>query len=155
MQALLSLILSWLVINTGLPATENMPHVERASTSKMADVRHQRLQSSRPDQAEFEAAGATPPDFFEDVHAIYDAPGGTIYLSESWRADSPVDVSILVHELVHHLQHAGGLDYACPAAREKLAYQAQERWLNLFETSLVEEFELDAMTLLLRTKCMH
>jgi hypothetical protein len=155
MQALLSLILSWLVINTGLPAADTIPQVAFVSSAKMAEVRYQRLQPSRPDQADFEAARAKPPDSFEDVYAIYDAPGGTIYLSEGWRADSPVDVSVLVHELVHHLQHAAGLDYACPAAREKLAYQAQERWLNLFETSLVEEFELDAMTLLLRTKCMH
>ena len=152
MQALLSLILSWLVINTGLPPSQNNPQVAFVSSAKMAEVRHQRLQSSLPDQADFEAP---PPDSFRNVHAIYDAPGGTIYLSEGWRADSPVDVSILVHELVHHLQRAAGLDYACPAASEELAYEAQERWLNLFGTSLIEAFELDAMTLLLRTKCMH
>jgi len=155
MQELLSLILSWLVINTGLPAAGQPPAVEIVSTSKMAEIRYQRLQSSRPEQADFVAGDATPPDSFRDVHAIYDAPGGTVYLSEGWRADSPVDVSILVHELVHHLQRDAGLDYACPAAREKPAYEAQERWLSLFETSLVEAFELDAMTLLLRTRCMR
>src|SRR3546814_1690498 len=71
---------------------------------------------------------------------MYDEPSRTIYLPEGWAADSPIDVSMLVHELVHHLQHAGGLEYDCPEAQDRHAYQAQERWLNLFDTSLSDEF---------------
>jgi hypothetical protein len=60
-----------------------------------------------------------------------------------------------VHELVHHLQNVAGIPSACAEAREKPAYQAQERWLQLFGTSLAEEFQIDAMTILVRTNCMH
>src|SRR3546814_8658173 len=146
MQALLSFILSWLVINSGLPASEDRPRVEFVSLSKMADVRYHRLLSASPNHAVIDTGRSTPPASFQDVHAMYDEASRTIYLPEGWAADSPIDVSLLVHELVHHLQHAGGLEYDCPEARERPAYQAQERCLNLFGTSLSDEFGLDAMT---------
>jgi hypothetical protein len=155
MQALMSMLLGWLVLDADLPPTESAPPVELVSTLQMAEIRQQRLLSSRPSQAGFQAAPSQPPDSFQDLYAMYDEASGTIYLSQGWKADAPVDVSILVHELVHYLQHAGGIGYGCPEAREEPAYRAQERWLNLFDSSLAEAFEIDAMTLLLRTKCMH
>lgn len=60
-----------------------------------------------------------------------------------------------MHELVHHLQNISGLTFACAEAREKPAYQAQARRLELFDTSLEQEFELDPMTLLVRGNCMY
>jgi hypothetical protein len=36
-----------------------------------------------------------------------------------------------------------------------LAASSQERWLGLFGRSLASEFQIDAMTLLVRTKCFH
>jgi hypothetical protein len=36
---------------------------------------------------------------------------------------------------------------------KKLAYMAQERWLNLFGHSLAQDFDLDAFSLLVKTKC--
>ena len=59
-----------------------------------------------------------------------------------------------MHELVHHLQNASGLSYLCAGAREALAYEAQEKWLSLFGTNLLAQFDIDAMTLKLRTACM-
>ncbi|MCZ7660787.1 MAG: hypothetical protein M5U07_24530 [Xanthobacteraceae bacterium] len=59
-----------------------------------------------------------------------------------------------MHELVHHLQHLQGKAYRCPAAREQLAYRAQQDWLSMFDTTLEAEFEIDAMTLLVRTRCL-
>jgi hypothetical protein len=59
-----------------------------------------------------------------------------------------------VHELVHHLQNLDKRSYNCPQLREKLAYEAQEKWLGLFGRSLESEFGIDAMTLLVGTACM-
>jgi hypothetical protein len=59
-----------------------------------------------------------------------------------------------VHELTH-LQNAAGLSDDCPEAREAPAHRAQARWLELFGTSLADEFGLDATTILLRTRCMR
>ncbi len=47
------------------------------------------------------------------------------------------------------------LTYECPAAREKLAYDAQEKWLGLFGRSLSQDFDVDPITLELTTACMH
>jgi hypothetical protein len=48
-----------------------------------------------------------------------------------------------------------GLKYECAEAREKPAYEAQDKWLAEFGRNLLDEFKLDPMTLLVRTRCMH
>ena len=87
-----------------------------------------------------------------DIEALYDRKNGTIVLPETWRP-SPQSLSSLVHELVHHLQAESNLTYACPAAAEALAYDAQKRWLELFGTTLEESFEIDRLTLYVLTNC--
>jgi hypothetical protein len=89
------------------------------------------------------------------VNAIYDDASRTIYLPEQWTGATPAEVSLLVHELVHHLQNVAGLKFDCAEAREKLAYSAQARWLELFGKTLVDEFSLDPMTVLVRTNCFY
>jgi len=86
--------------------------------------------------------------------AVYDDATRTIYLAEGWNRTDPAELSILVHELVHHLQAGAQLRYECPQEREKLAYAAQERWLGLFNLTLASEFEMDPFTLLVRTRCL-
>jgi hypothetical protein len=56
--------------------------------------------------------------------------------------------------MVHHMQNLGNLKYACPEVREKLAFAAQEQWLELFDRTLASEFDLDPFTLLVRTSCL-
>jgi hypothetical protein len=155
MQTLLTVIVTWLSINFGMPAIYEHPRVEFISAAKMAEVRYSRLASIRPDRVAVEAGRSAPPEFGHGVHAIYDDRGRTIYLPEGWSGATPAEVSMLVHELVHHIQNAGGLKYDCPPAREKPAYRAQARWLELFGTSLADEFAIDAMTILVRTSCMR
>jgi hypothetical protein len=55
--------------------------------------------------------------------------------------------------MVHHLQTLGGLKYECPREREKLAYAAQDRWLALFGSNLMGEFQIDPMTILIQSSC--
>jgi hypothetical protein len=55
--------------------------------------------------------------------------------------------------MVHHLQKEAGLAYPCPGASEKLAYEAQQKWLGLFGLDLASEFEIDPFTLLATTAC--
>jgi hypothetical protein len=86
--------------------------------------------------------------------AVYSDATHTIYLPEGWTGGTPAELSVLVHELVHHVQNVGGLKYACPQEREKLAYMAQERWLGLFGHNLEADFELDAFSLLVKTRCL-
>jgi hypothetical protein len=57
--------------------------------------------------------------------------------------------------MVHHFQNLLGLRYECGQAREELAYRAQDRWLGLFGHDLATDFDLDAFSLLVKTKCFY
>ena len=88
-----------------------------------------------------------------DVVGVYDDQSKTIYLSDKWKGRTPAELSILVHEMVHHLQNEAGLHYECTAAREKLAYEAQNKWLGLFGHDLESEFEINGLAVLVSTSC--
>jgi predicted metalloprotease len=90
-----------------------------------------------------------------DTVAIYHDATRTIYLPEGWTGGTPAEVSVLVHEVVHHFQNVLGLKYECPQEREKLAYIAQDRWLGLFGHSLESDFHIDPFSLLVKTKCFY
>lgn len=155
MQTSLTVILTWLSINFGLPATVELPQVELVAPAKMHAVRFRGPES---DQAQRAAVGVNPMArqvWEHDTEALYDDESRTIYLREGWKGATPAEVSVLVHEMVHHLQNVAGLKYECPQQREHLAYVAQDRWLARSGRSLMKEFKLNPMTLLVRTKCMY
>jgi len=155
METLLTAIVTWLSIGFGLPANYDHPRLEFVSAAKMNAVQFHGRAPSRP---QAESSGEAPPARAvsqREVEALYDDASRTIYLPEGWTGKTPVEVSVLVHEMVHHLQNVAGLKFDCPQAREKLAYAAQNEWLARSGRNLMDEFELDALTVLLRTKCMH
>jgi hypothetical protein len=158
MQTLLTAIVTWLSMNAGLPAIHDHPRVEFAPPAKIAAIRSGSAASGGAASAAAEvphAAGQGKPEAqAQNIEAIYVDKTRTIYLPEGWTGETPAEVSVLVHEMVHHLQNMGGLKYECPQAREKPAYAAQDRWLARSGRSLAEEFELDPMTILVLTKCM-
>ena len=46
-----------------------------------------------------------------------------------------------------------GAAYECPAEREKLACEAQDKWLHLFGRNLEAEFEINGLALRVSTSC--
>jgi Domain of unknown function (DUF6647) len=76
-----------------------------------------------------------------------------IYTSEGWTGRTPAELSILVHEMVYHLQNVGGSKFACPQQREELAYKTQERWLKLFGRDPLQDFQLGPFTVLVKSNC--
>jgi hypothetical protein len=90
-----------------------------------------------------------------EVVAAYDDEMKTIYLPEGWTGATPAEQSVLVHEMVHHLQNLGKLKYDCAPAREQLAYAAQDKWLSLSGLNLADEFEIDPFTLVVSTRCIY
>jgi hypothetical protein len=143
MDILMTTIVTWLSVNAALPANYEHPRVEfvphgamhamRATGAPVARHAHQR----------------------GNIEALYDDRTRTIYLPRGWKGATPAEQSVLVHEMVHHLQKVAGLKYECAEAREKPAYEAQDKWLAEFGRNLLDEFKLDPMTLLVRTRCMH
>jgi hypothetical protein len=88
-----------------------------------------------------------------DTIAIYYDATRTIYLPEDWTGGTPAELSVLVHEVVHHFQNVLRLKYECPQEREKLAYIAQNRWLTQLGHSLEGDFHIDAFSLFVKTQC--
>ncbi len=138
MKILLTVIMTWLSANFDLPARAGLPDVSFVTQQEMVEMRQDAAGSAN-------ALGLV---------AVYDDGTGTVLLPVGWNGASPAEISILVHELVHHLQNVAGLKYACSAAREELAYAAQDKWLGLFGQSLLEAFGIDRLTLKVRTACM-
>jgi hypothetical protein len=139
MKILITVLMTWLSVNFDLPAVQEQPQVKLVTQQEMASVRY--------------GAAATA-NQAENLVAIFDDRTRTIYLAHTWTGSTPAEVSVLVHELVHFLQSTGNKRYPCLGAREVLAYSAQERWLGQFGRTLMQEFAIDPMTLMLRTSCM-
>jgi hypothetical protein len=110
MEALLTAIVLWLSINFPLPANLNHPGIKFVSPAEMIAAR----------------TDVSASEISSDIVALYSNESKTIYLMDGWTGKTPAELSILVHEMVHHLQNVGQLKFACPEEREELAYKAQE-----------------------------
>ena len=66
-----------------------------------------------------------------------------IYVMQGWTGTTPAELSMLVHEMVHHLQSSADMRFACPGNVKVMAYSAQDAWLNLFGESLEGAFGID------------
>jgi hypothetical protein len=152
-QALIAAIESWISFQFDLPTIHEHPRIEIASTRKIATLRSYGFLAEAAENIAANDSGSRATQ--HDILAVYDDATRTIYLREGWTGSSPVELSVLVHEMVHHFQNLLALKHACPQEREKLAYLAQDRWLGLFGHSLANDFELDPFSLLVKTKCMY
>jgi hypothetical protein len=144
MKILLTVMMTWLSSNFDLPAVHHLPEIKYVSQQEMVAARFAGLVPTMT--SEINAAS--------ELVSLYEDRTRTILLSDRWKDDAPAELSILVHELVHHMQNLAQLTYPCPEAREAIAYAAQEKWLNLFGQGLASAFELDPLTLKVRSSCM-
>jgi len=150
---LLRAIAAWLSSNHGFEPIDAPPAVAFATREAMAAVRHRDIRDNRLTSQAVIGHGAAP--HASTVVAIYDDVSRTIHLSETWTGSTPTELSILVHEMVHHLQNLAGMRFACHEERERLAYAAQQDWLALFGRDLFTDFDTDAFTLMARTHCAY
>jgi hypothetical protein len=138
MKLLLTAVAAWLSATSDLPASFERPRVALVPPAQIAALRYPTVN----------------PAFRPNVLAVYDDASRTVYLHDAWTGRSLADLSVLVHEMVHHLQNRGGLKYGCQGAREAPAYEAQQRFLRVFGRNVVDEFHLDRMALKLMTSCL-
>jgi hypothetical protein len=101
MKLLLTAVAAWLSATSDLPASFERPRVALVPPAQIAALRYPTVN----------------PAFRPNVLAVYDDASRTVYLHDAWTGRSLADLSVLVHEMVHHLQNRGGLKYGCPRAR--------------------------------------
>ena len=102
----------WLDDNTALSRRDAAPEIRlitQAQAASMGTARHASQQGL--------------------ARGIYDTETETIHLVRPWDGRDPRDVSVLLHELVHHRQADAGHWY-CPGAQEEPAYRLQDAWLS-------------------------
>ena len=149
-QTLLTALENWVSSQFDLPAIHEHPSIKFASPAKIVSLRFTGLLSDPGEQA---APSDRASSAQHDTIAIYYDATRTIYLPGGWAGDTPAELSVLVHEVVHHFQNVLRVKYECPQEREQLAYIAQDRWLALFGHSLESDFHMDAFSLLVKTQC--
>jgi len=153
MDTLLTTIVLWLAVNFNLPATHELPKVEFVRPVEIMFFRYQAFTAQAQREVLARQAADTSTNGKREVVAVYDSRRNRILLPHGWSGQTPAEMSVVVHEMVHHLQNKAGMKFACPGEREEQAYAAQEKWLGLFGTSLQREFEIDAFTLKVNTSC--
>lgn len=160
--AQLTAIAGWVSANSDIPYAEVAPGIEFVSPARLIRLRYSRVLSGpgqtiageSPAQATGGEHSTPRPEFLRQVVAIYEDATETIYLSENWTGASKAEQSVLVHEMVHHLQKRARLAYACAGAREKPAYLAQKAWLESHGLDFAEELQVDMFTVVAMSACM-
>ena len=112
MQELVAHLEDWLDDHSDLPRREAPPLIQLTSHAHASSLAYSHQTSASP-----------------NVRGLYDPAVETVWLVQPWDARNPYDVSVLLHELVHHRQAAAGHWY-CPGAQELPAYRIQRQWLN-------------------------
>lgn len=141
MNTLLLALMTWIQAASGLPMPDTSPTVARVSPERMADL------------ADPTAGGSARPSVRSGYLALYHADSRTILLRPDWRAEDLRDRSILLHELVHHMQAGAGRAYPCSGAREREAYELQARWLDERGGDLFQLMGMNSLFFHALTRC--
>lgn len=64
------------------------------------------------------------------VESLYSETDHTIYLPDSWHSNDLRDRSLLLHEIVHHLQYLNSVKAICSSEFEWQALELQVTWLR-------------------------
>ena len=114
MAPLMRGLMAWAAPLTGLPVPPSLPKVVYRDKCALQAIVY---------------GGNVP---CEDGHAVAAYHDGVMFLTEGWQPDTAAGVSVLLHELVHHMQHEAGVaETPCRAeALEKPAYAAEWAFLR-------------------------
>jgi hypothetical protein len=84
------------------------------------------------------------------LHAFYDPKNEIVYINNKFDINDPFNQSILLHEILHHVQFKNGVKYDCIGELEEEAYTLQKQYLREVHNFL---WEYDALYLKIITSC--
>ena len=137
MKSLILALVTWASAQTGLPSTDSLPVVKHVSAKQMWHMAHPGM--------EYE------PDGTQQYLGLY--ANGVMWLRDDWSPQSPLDVSVLLHELVHHMQAQANVEYPCRGKMEKVAHEAQFAWLEAAGLDPYETIGLNQLYYVMVTTC--
>jgi hypothetical protein len=150
-SALLTAIAFWISANFEPSANFPFSNVRLVSAQEITFLRYGAFASAQQCEVANQEQQTSGVLNRSQAAAIYDDLNETIFLPDNWKGDRPAELSVLVHEMVHHLQKKTHLNYECNGAREELALKVQKTWLSLFGRDLASEFQIDPFTLKVAT----
>lgn len=136
LDALLRAVTVWVASELELPVPPTLPTVVFTSPRSMVEMRY----------------GMAANDQLR-VTALYHARTQRIFLADDWTGETQKELSVLVHEMVHHVEAQAGVQFICPNQRERSAYQLQERWLAQFGIDFLSTFNTDRRRLARNISC--
>jgi hypothetical protein len=122
---------TWICANFDLPPDYNHPSIKLVSAAQITFLRYKAFMPAQREVLSLQSETGQPSNSREVV-AVYDDSTKTIFLPDTWKGETPAELSVLVHEMVHHLQDSAGNKYNCAGAREQLAYAAQDQMAQAF-----------------------
>jgi hypothetical protein len=137
MDTLIVALIAWIAAHSSLGAAQ-APHIQFVPKLAMTSVYQDAANERR----------------FFSVEAFYLPATATIYLPKGWRTDDLRDRSMLLHELVHHMQAANHVKVSCIGALERQAYGLQFKWLR--ENGIEDPYGftgLDVLTVVIAGTC--
>lgn len=143
MDALVLAMMTWIASASGMPMPEQAPEVRHVSPYRLASL-------AKPGGS---AHPAYDPVETTGFLALYHAETGTVLLRDDWRIDDLRDRSILLHELVHHVQAHADRSYPCHGAKEREAYGLQAEWLEARGGDLFDLLGMNALGFYAATRC--
>jgi len=155
MDALIATLIVWIAAKTGLAAPEP-PRIVFVPRHEITELYLGVSNGEQEPQAIVSnIKGARNPNDPAGVQALYVRADATIYLQKNWRPVELRNQSILLHELVHHVQRFNRVNSSCPGSLEKRAYDLQAAWLR--EHGIADPYALmgpDQLTVAILTVCL-
>jgi len=149
-EMMLSLMV-WINAVTGFTIPE-IPHIRTATFSEMKHITYD-CDYIR----EINKTVCNTDNIGELTLALYLPNEKTILLYEDWNKYKKVDQSILLHELIHHMQHENNYDkdmkFCGMPALEAQAYEMQNEWLKKYEMTLQKDLSISPSFLFVITQC--
>ena len=138
MEMLVAALMTWISATTGLPSTDSLPRIEFANAQQIWNVSH---------------APGTPFEALTVPVAVYVPGTRTIHLGHDFELQRAADLSVLVHEVVHHMQEMAGLTYGCRGDMEMVAYEAQKAFLESMKVDFFDVMPITPIGFKLLTLC--
>lgn len=144
MEKLILALMVWASAQTGLPVPEKIPEIRSADRCEI-------------ERLYFGDATRNCDEAVMKVQAIYDHRFSLLYLPDTWSPGDIYDVSMLLHELIHHMQAQAGVtadSVRCVGREiEKPAYDAQIAWLKATGLDPLEAMGINDLSYTLLTMC--
>ena len=132
MKSVIAALMLWISANTNYQTNFNPPRIVQMSQAALEQKYYQGKAND------------------SHLHAFYSPLNETIYINKEFDVNDPFNQSILLHEILHHVQFKNGVKYRCIAELEQEAYPLQQQYLLEVHNLL---WEYDTLYLKIISSC--